>query len=238
MDVDDTFDEQYNPVISAYQSSHDLFKHFQAAVAPPTLAAVRGQQQNQQQQQQQQPSRSLPPPSRRRYPVPTFTSRLHYGEQLLSPTSPTKDTTSNTTNISSDRNPGAGADIEVDPAEKEASIAQWAQEQAAIQEHRLEKQRRSKVRAQAKDELRNILGLAENSIDDTSIRPLNLTLKPHGKLLDADSDDDNDDKDSTTTTHYKTPTFGLSDIHQSSTPLKVLLEKDNDDDDEPQMTAK
>ncbi|KAG9072732.1 hypothetical protein KI688_000508 [Linnemannia hyalina] len=206
MDVDDTFDEQYNPVISAYQSSHDLFKHFQAAVATPTSAAVGGQQQQQQQnQQQQQPSKSLPtpPPPRRRYPVPvsptspngsngqahynlptlssfedkTFTSRLLYGEQLLSPTSPTKDTTSNTTNISSDRNPGAGGDIEVDPAEKEASIAQWAQEQAAIQEHRLEKQRRSKVRAQA------------------------------------------------------------SDIHQSSAPLKVLLEKD-DDDDEPQVTAK
>ncbi|KAF9141226.1 hypothetical protein BGX30_005236 [Mortierella sp. GBA39] len=168
----------------------------------------------------------------------TFTSRLLYGEQLLSPTSSTNDTTSTTTNISNDRNPGAGGDIEVDPAEKEASIAQWAQEQAAIEENRLEKQRRSKVRAQAKDEIRNIHGLAENGIDDTPIRPLNLTLKSHRKLLlDADSDDDYDDEDSNTTTHYKTSTFGLLDLHQSSTPLKVLLEKD-DDDDEPQTTAK
>lgn len=258
MDVDDTFDEQYNPVISAYQSSHDLFKHFPAAAAPSTSTAVGVQQQH---EQQQQPPRSLPPPPRRRYPVPvsptspngnngqtthnnlpplssfeskTSASRLLSGEQLLSPTSPTKDTTP-TINITNNRNTGAGGDIEVDPAEKEASIAQWAQEQDAIEEHRLEKQHRSKVRAQARDKLRNTHGLAE-----TSIRPLNLTLKSHRKpLLDTDSDDDSDDEDLTTTTYYKTSTFGLPTIHQSTTPLKVLLEKDNDDDDdEPQTTAK
>ena len=119
-------------------------------------------------------------------------------------------------------------------------MTQWAQEQAVIEEHRLEKQRRSKVRAQVRDELRITYGLAENSIVDISIRPLNLTLKSHQKpLLDADSDDDDDDdEDPTTTTHYKTSTFGFSDIHQSSTSLKALLEKDDDDDEEPQTTAK
>ncbi|OAQ36592.1 hypothetical protein K457DRAFT_12253 [Linnemannia elongata AG-77] len=265
MDVDDTFDEQYNPVISAYQSSHDLFKHFPAAAAPSTSTAVGGQQQQQQyQQQQQQQPRSLPPPPRRRYPVPvsptspngntgrthnnlpplssfedkTFTSRPLRGKQLLSPISPTGGTTP-TTNISNDRNSGAGSDIEVDPEEKEASIVRWAQEQAAIEEHRLEKLRRSKVRAQLKDKFRNTDGLAENGVVDTSIRPMNFTLKSHRtSLLDADSDDDYDNENPTTTTHHKTSTFGLSDIHQSSTPLKVLLEKDDDDDnDEESQTA-
>lgn len=262
MDVDDAFDEQYNPVISVYQSSHDLFKHFPAAAAaaPPTSAAVGGQQQF---EQQQQPPRSLPPPPRCRYPVPvsptspngnngqthnnlpplsSFEDKISSShplrrEQLLSPTSPTKETTP-TTYITNNRSPSAGGDIEVDPAEKEASIAQWAQEQAAIEEQRLEKQRRSKVRAQAKDELRNTLGHVENGIVHTSIRPLNLTLKPHRKpLLDADSENDSsDEEDPTTATHNKISTFDFSDIHQSTTPLRVLLEKD--DDDKPQTTVK
>ncbi|KAF9319572.1 hypothetical protein BGZ91_004925, partial [Linnemannia elongata] len=227
------------------------------------------QQYQQQQQQQQSPPRSLPPPPRRRYPVPvsptspnsntgrthnnlpplssfenkTSTSRLLRGKQLLSPISPTGGTTPTTdiSNDRNDRNSGAGSDIEVDPEEKEASIVRWAQEQAAIEEHRLEKLRRSKVRAQLKDKFRNTDGLAENGVVDTSIRPMNFTLKSHQKsLLDADSDDDYDNEDPTTTTHHKTSTFGLSDIHQSSTPLEVLLEKDDDDDndEEPQTAAK
>jgi hypothetical protein len=274
MDVDDTFDEQYNPVISAYQSSRDLFKHFAAAPPAAALAAAALiQQQQQQQQQQHQMVRmhtSLPPPPRRRYPIPisptspnsnsnivqaqnlpplssfedkTYsTSRLlirhdQPHQQQLPQTTP--DTTATATATSNDK--------EVDLAEKEASIAQWAQEQAAIEEHRLEKQQqhRSKVRALAKDELRKTHGHrqgheqgqgneqghghAQSSVFDTSIRPLDLAAKSHQTpLLDADGDDDHfDDEDPSPAGHYKNSTFGLLNT-PPSIPLKVLLDKDDD----------
>ncbi|KAG0297051.1 hypothetical protein BGZ97_004359 [Linnemannia gamsii] len=210
MDVDDTFDEQYNPVISAYQSSRDLFKHFAAAPPAAALAAAALIQQQQQQQQQQH-------------------------QMQLPQTTP--DTTATATATSNDK--------EVDLAEKEASIAQWAQEQAAIEEHRLEKQQqhRSKVRALAKDELRKTHGHrqgheqgqgneqghghAQSSVFDTSIRPLDLAAKSHQTpLLDADGDHF-DDEDPSPAGHYKNSTFGLLNT-PPSIPLKVLLDKDDD----------
>ncbi|KAF9154536.1 hypothetical protein BG015_000680 [Linnemannia schmuckeri] len=157
------------------------------------------------------------------------------GEQLLSPVSPTKDIR----DIISDRKFGDGDNNQVDPAEKEVSIAQWAYEQAVLEQHRLEKQHRSKVRTQVKDELQRTYGtrqgLDEYGAFDSSIRPLNLTAKTHRKpLLDADSDDD--DHEDPITTNHNTSTLSHPNI-PSLAPLKVLLEKDDDDVDKVLQTT-
>ncbi|KAF9912887.1 hypothetical protein EC991_007499 [Linnemannia zychae] len=242
MDVDDTFDEQYNPVISAYQSSQDLFKNFPASsLAPP--------QQSQQEQYPpafspfaSMPPISLPPPPRgRRYPIPlsdpqqahNITIRTQALNSLplspfeknpsasnfdLSPTTPTPATNINDRNASDDQ---------VDLTKKQVSIAQWAQEQAAIEEHRLEQQRRSQqVRSYAKDELQKSHG---HGLPDTSIHSLKLTKKSSRRSL---GNDDHPHEDASRDSEaYNTSTFGPSGKNMSSTPLKVLLEKDDDDSD-------
>ncbi|KAG0378882.1 hypothetical protein BGX24_002495 [Mortierella sp. AD032] len=233
VDVDDTFDEQYNPVISAYQSSHDLFKHFSTS----SLLAAPQQPYSAMSSYATLPPISLPPPPRsRRYPIPisdphmtqtvrTRTQTLNppplspFEEKPtpfnlfrgdLSPTTPTPTANNNNNN----RNSG---DNQVNPMDKEAAIAQWAQEQAAIEEHRLEKQRRShQSRSQAKDESRKI-------------RPLNLAKNSSRNPLDGDGDNDGGGDGRRGASFYNNSTFGSSDRNASSTQLKDLLEKDDDD---------
>ncbi|KAG0264347.1 hypothetical protein BGZ95_003616, partial [Linnemannia exigua] len=253
MDVDDTFDEQYNPVISAYQSSHDLFKHFSVS----SLLAAPQQSSYAMSSYATLPPLSLPPPPRsRRYPIPvsdphqtqtvaTRTQILNPPPQLslfeekppisnyfrgdLSPTTPTPAANNNNNNNNKNSD-----DNQLTPTEKEASITQWAQEQAAIEELRLEKQRRShQSRSQVKGESRKI-------------RPLNLAKKSSRKPLDGSGEDGGDgdgdggsgggggggggggDGNLRGAALYSTSTFGPSNRNASSTQLKVPLEKDDD----------
>ncbi|KAF9103318.1 hypothetical protein BGX29_003496 [Mortierella sp. GBA35] len=175
MDVDDTFDEQYNPQL--------------------TNAEILS-----------------PPPPHSPFDENASSSLLR-GELQT-----------NSNALTSTDGKGSGGGDGVDAAKKEA-IAQWAQEQAAIEEHRLEKQRRSQVRAQAKDELRKTHGPADHGAVDSSIHPLvaSASATQEAKLPRRPVDG------SGTTSHDRS-TFGLTTI-SSSTPLKVLQEEEEHDGD-------
>ncbi|KAF9925243.1 hypothetical protein FBU30_004961 [Linnemannia zychae] len=288
MDVDDTFDEHYNPIISSYQSSHDLFKHLPplpsssstpssavAALAPAPTAIVSNSLQVRNPHKggfavvrpfAAMPPISLPspppPPPRRRYPAHTTTTTVDIAmattttataasvqqpplaafmpraqnTQFL-PLSPVEDKMStcysfaSTTSLIRDNIPsslppspssptsgGQGpADIQVDPAKKEASIAQWAQEQAAIEGYRLEKQRRSRVRAQAKDEMRKTSPSNPNYVHIHNHHRHSNNEKD--TLADASTEFDE------ARGHFRSSTFGLAENITSSSsaaPPKAL----------------
>ncbi|KAF9965926.1 hypothetical protein BGZ70_003783 [Mortierella alpina] len=211
MDVDDSYDAEYNhqyPVVSAYQSSHDLFK------LPPTSAAAAAA------------AAAVPPTT-----ITTTTTTTPAPNSPPHPPPPAVEHDHDRASISSLVRGGTSADLYReslhDQSTKNQAVAKWAQDQARIHQRRMQKRQ---ARAEALQELRKAHAAAvgtsamagpagealEASVSD-GLSPLRLRKE----IQDAPGvgQDDQASQAQMPTTDPSTAT---------AVPLKVLLE-DNDD---------